>query len=209
MRTITYYKLENLYKRYKGYISTKELLNEGFSNRQIADLVKENYLERVCYGHYWMMQCGHKKPKDYKCIEVCLGSQRAVIAMKSACFYQEIIDTEPEVLIVATERTDRSKMKMRFPVERHYFSDSNFRIGLRSVKTEFGSYNIYNVERSICDMIRLKNVASWEGFLEEISCRIMLEKEQHEQILRYAKMLRMNNMLPTFKNQQQQSYGKV
>lgn len=201
MRTIIYDKLENLYHRYKGYISTRELLNEGFSGCQIAGLTEENYLERVCHGHYWMVRCGREKPRDYKCIEVCLGSPRAAIAMKSACFYQGIIDVEPKVLMVATQRTDRSKIKMRFPVERHYFSDHNFGIGLKEVRTEFGSYNMYNVERSICDMVRLKDAASQEGFLAEIFCRIKPEKERYERLLKYAEMLRMNGPLSVFKNQ--------
>lgn len=33
-----------------------------------------------------------KKPNDYKCIEVCLSDPKAVIAMKSACYYQGLIE---------------------------------------------------------------------------------------------------------------------
>ena len=50
MRVATYYKLEDLYGKYGGYISTRELLGEGFSNRQIAALTEENYLEKVWHG---------------------------------------------------------------------------------------------------------------------------------------------------------------
>ena len=88
MRTSTYYRLTNLYKIYKGYVSTKGLMEEGLSNRQIAALTEEDYLEKVCHGCYWMKQCGYEKPDDYKCIEVCLSNPRAVIAMGSACYYQ-------------------------------------------------------------------------------------------------------------------------
>lgn len=157
MRIATYYRLENLYRKYAGYISTRELLDEGFTNRQIAILTEENYLEKVCHGCYWMLQCGHKKPNDYKCIEVCLSDPRAVIAMKSACYYQGLIESEPDVLVIATERTDRSTINMRFSVERHYFSSSHFQYGMEKVETKFGKYNIYNVERSVYDMVRLKD----------------------------------------------------
>lgn len=193
MRITTYNKLENLYKKYNGYISTKELLAEGFSNRQIAGLTEENYLEKVCHGYYWMMQCGCKKPEDYKCIEVCLGSPRAVIAMKSACYYQRVIKTEPKVLIVATERTDRSMIKMKFPVERHYFSNSNFRVGMRRVNTEFGGYNIYDIERSFCDMVRLNDTILNDGTIIELSNHIKADREQYERALKYAKMFKLSN----------------
>ena len=51
MRENTYIKIEKLYKKYKGYVGTKNLLAEGFSNRQIFTLVNEGYLQKVCYGH--------------------------------------------------------------------------------------------------------------------------------------------------------------
>ena len=70
MRTNTYIRLEMLYKKYKGYVETREILEEGFSNRQIAVLVKEGYLENVTHGHYWLSGGQCKKPQDYKCIEV-------------------------------------------------------------------------------------------------------------------------------------------
>lgn len=185
MRITTYYRLENLYRKYSGYINTKELLDEGFSNRQIAVLTEENYIEKVCHGCYWMLRCGYKKPDDYKCIEVCLSDPRAVIAMKSACYYQGIIESEPDVLAVATERTDRSVIKMKFPVERHYFSSSHFQHGIERVETKFGKYNIYNIERSICDMVRLKD----ETVIEVLD-HMKEQTAQYKRILGYGELLK-------------------
>ena len=50
MRENTYIKIETLYRKYRGYVETKNLLAEGFSNRQISTLVNEGYLQKVCYG---------------------------------------------------------------------------------------------------------------------------------------------------------------
>ena len=50
MRENTYIKIETLYSKYRGYVGTKNLLAEGFSNRQISTLVEEGYLEKICYG---------------------------------------------------------------------------------------------------------------------------------------------------------------
>lgn len=191
MRDATYDKLEHLYRRFKGYISTQELMREGFTNRQIALLTKEGYLERVCHGYYWMLHGGYKKPFDYKCIEVALSNPRAVISMESACYYRKMIKTEPKALTVATERTDRSAMKMMFPLERHYFSCSNFQVGIEKVQTEFGNYNIYNVERSLCDMLRLERRNTDNRIMMEIIDSIKTQKEQSELIMKYAKLLRI------------------
>ncbi len=191
MRTSTYYRLTNLYKIYKGYVSTKGLMEEGLSNRQIAALTEEDYLEKVCHGCYWMKQCGYEKPDDYKCIEVCLSNPRAVIAMGSACYYQGGVSKEPAVLTVATERTDRSSMKMNFSIERHYFSNSNFQVGLRKVRTEFGSYNIYDMERSFCDMVRMNDRGENDKLIVEIVNSMGIKERQYERVKAYAQLLGM------------------
>lgn len=186
MRINTYVKLEMVYKRCRGYVRTQELLEEGFSNRQIAVLVEEGYLEKVSHGYYWLSGGQYKKPQDYKCIEVCLSNPRAVICMDSALYYQKEIAEEPEYLSIATERTDRSTLKMNFLTKRHYFSGSNFQIGRRKQETEFGSYYIYDVERSILDMRRLQPQITLE-----LLDRVKNNEQQCKRLLKYAEKLRI------------------
>lgn len=183
MRTITYAKLENIYRKFNGYTSTKTLLNEGLSNRQIAALAEEGYLEKVCHGYYWLAGKGVDKPLDYKCIEACLSDAKAVICMKSALYYQGVIEMEPEYLSVATERTDRSLLKMNFLTDRHYFSDKNFQIGITKKETQFGCYNIYNIERSICDLFRLE-----PEITVEIINYARSNEQQYQRLLKYAEL---------------------
>lgn len=195
MRSNAYLKLGNIHKKYKGYVGTKELMEEELSNRQIAALTEEGYLEKVCHGYYWITgRC--EKPIDYKCIEVCLSDPRAVICMDSAIYYQGGLAEEPEYLSVATERTDRSLMKMNFLIKRHYFSGNNFGIGMKKRNTEFGCYNIYDVERSVCDMLRFE-----EEIKVELSEIVKNNKQQCERMLKYAELLRIKHYI--FKEVQQ------
>ncbi|SCJ25281.1 Uncharacterised protein [uncultured Clostridium sp.] len=190
MRRSTYDRLEMVYQKFKGYIGTQELLKEGFSNRQIAVMAEEGHLEKVCHGYYWLAGKKEAKPSDYKCIEVCLSDPRAIVCMDSALYYQGMLKEEPEYLSVATARTDRSLLGMAFPITRHYFSTNHYLIGARKKETEFGCYNIYDIERSICDMLRL------ESYIDtEIVDKIKANEEQYRRILRYAEPLRVKQQL--------------
>ncbi|MBO5094205.1 MAG: type IV toxin-antitoxin system AbiEi family antitoxin domain-containing protein [Lachnospiraceae bacterium] len=190
MRRSTYDKLETVYRKFKGYIGTPELLKEGFSNRQIAVMAEEGHLEKVCHGYYWLAGKKEDKPSDYKCIEVCLSDPRAIICMNSALYYQGEIKEEPEYLDVATARTDRSLLSMDFPITRHYFSTNNYLIGAKKKETEFGCYNIYDIERSICDVLRL------ESYIDiETVDKIKAKEEQYRRILKYAELLRIKKQL--------------
>ena len=189
MRDNTYIELESICKKYKGYVRTQKLLEEGFSNRQIAFLTKDGYLEKICYGVYWINGRGYDKPLDYKCIEVCLSAPRAVICMDSAFYYHGAIATEPGCLSVATERTDRSVLNMNFPVKRHYFSKNNFEIGLKKIETEYGRYSIYDIERSVCDIVRLES-----RDIAEIINEIYKNEYQRKRLLKYAELLRVKQI---------------
>ncbi len=189
MRYNTYIRLEAMCKKIKGYVGTKELLEEGFSNRQIAVLTEEGYLKKICHGFYWINGSGYEKPIDYKCIEVCLSDPKAVICMDSALYYQGAIETEPECLSVSTKRTDRSLINLNFPVNRHYFSENNFEIGLKKKKTEFGCYYIYDIERSVCDIKRFES-----GNIEEVITGICSNEYQYKRLLEYAKLLRIKGV---------------
>ena len=192
MRENTYIKIETLYRKYRGYVETKNLLAEGFSNRQISTLVNEGYLQKVCYGHYWLSGKQCKKPFDYKCIEVSLSNPDAVICMNSALYYQGVLSAEPDYLSVATERTDRSMMKMDFMIQRHYFSNRNFNIGIRKQETEFGTYNIYDIERSVCDLNRLEGEKEIEvGIVKNIK----ENKYLYNRLLKYAEVLQIKRGL--------------
>lgn len=189
MRINTYNKLEIMMKYKHGYISTSELMKEGFTNRQIAVLTEEDYIQKICHGYYWLNAAEIKKPEDYKCIEACLSNSKAVICTKSACYIQGILKGEPEELTVATARSDRSSMKLNFPIKRHYFSESNFWFGVQKKETEFGCYNIYDIERSICDMIRLGEIEI------EVLDQLQIKRTQYERIKKYAELLSMRKKI--------------
>lgn len=186
MRSNTYARLETVYSKYKGYIGTKELLEEGFTNRQIAFMTGEGYLEKVCHGYYWLAGKNENKPSDYKCIEVCLSDPRAVICMNSALYYQGVLKAEPEYLSVATARTDRSLLSMNFPITRHYFSVSNYLMGVRKKETKYGFYNIYDIERSICDLLRLES-----DIAIKIVNNVKNNEEKYRRLLKYAQSFRI------------------
>ena len=102
----TYMKCYQLSEKYNGYISTSELMREGLTNRQISEFTANGMLEKVCYGIYWFNCADYAKPDNYKAIEICRNNPRAVICADSACFLQGLIEIEPAVVSVATQRDD-------------------------------------------------------------------------------------------------------
>lgn len=148
MRQIIYDKVKYIADKYKGYIDTEDLMKEGLTNRQIGLLTAEGKLEKVAHGHYWIISPEFSKPEDYKAVEVARVNRKAVICADSACYYMGLIDKEPEILSIATRRSDRHKMKMNFEVSRHYFSEQAFEDEKHVFDTKYGSYNVYGIDEA-------------------------------------------------------------
>ena len=64
-------------------------------------------------------------------------------------------------------------------------------MGLRKVRTEFGSYNIYDMERSFCDMVRMNDRGENDKLIVEIVNSMGIKERQYERVKAYAQLLGM------------------
>lgn len=193
----TVIRIERLSRKYKGYISTEELLREGITNRQIGVFVDIEMLERVCHGYYWFHCSAFSKPWDYKAVEVSYSDPESVICADSACFYLGLIDKEPDRLSVATRRSDRRRLHMNFPVLRHYYSERMFPEYQKVMETEFGKYQVYDIERSVCDCIRFRDDLEEDIFAYVLEC-YKKRNQKGDKLLEYAKKLRLLNLVKQY-----------
>lgn len=195
MRQQTYERVKNLYPTYRGYIGTKDLIREGFSNRQIALLQQEGYLEKISNGYFWLACAGIPKPPEHKALSVGFVNEEAVIIADSACFYQGFINVEPPRISIATRRNDRHQMVFPFDVTRHYLSERGYEEGKRKMETDFGSYYVYEVGRSVCDCIRFRDSIDPDIFdlVIENYKKEQKVKKMRERLLAYARMMKFED----------------
>lgn len=184
----TYQKIIELFQANHGYLSFAMLQARGISPLQISELEYSGELQKFTRGWYWCRSCGWEKPKDYKYVEIGKANPRAVICMDSACYLNGIIRQEPEKIAVATDRTDRKKMELDFPIRRFYFQNAGIPGEIRVKDTEFGSYRFYSPERTYCDCFRMQDKLSPE-LLAEITAQYH-KQQLKSRVMEYAKELR-------------------
>mgnify|MGYP001851506437 FL=1 len=185
----TYDKIIDLFHDNHGYMSFEQLKEKGVTIAQIQELVDREILDKFARGWYWCNKCGYERPKDRKYIEIGKVNEKAVICMDSAGYLQKLLKEEPKVISVATERTDRKKMEFAFPVIRYYFQNTGAEDEIETVNTEFGSYRVYSVDRTVCDCIRMKSRLD-ERELEEIEKAYKERNPDIDRLFVFAKGLR-------------------
>lgn len=195
MLQTTYDKVNALFEEENGYLPTRTLLRNKITTIQIRALLNEGKIEKISHGHYWNLMSGKKKPKHYKMIEACMTNPRAIICALSACYFHGLIEEEPDKLYVATEREDRGKMTLNFPVSRHYFSAITFEDSMHTVKTGNHTIRVYDIDRSICDCIRLEKDIGKEKVEMVVSNYKKYEKRRPERLLAYADSMRYGKIV--------------
>ncbi|MCI5732304.1 MAG: type IV toxin-antitoxin system AbiEi family antitoxin domain-containing protein [Eubacterium sp.] len=191
----TYDKVNALFEEGNGYLPTRKMLDNKITTIQIRTMLEEGKIEKISHGNYWNLMSGKKKPKHYKMLEACMTNKKAVICSLSACYFHGLLDEEPDKLYVATARTDRGGMKLNFPVSRHYFSVSSFEDDVLNVKTGGGSIRIYDMDRSVCDCIRLEKEIGRDTVELVVENYMKSKKKKPTHLLKYADRMRYGKIV--------------
>lgn len=185
----TYDRIIQLFHENRGYMSFDMMKEEGITVVQIQELVDKGGLERFARGCYWCNECGLTKPEHYRYIETALANDRSVICMDSALYLLGMIRSEPEVISVATERTDRRKMDLPYPVNRLYLQHTGMEGEIEIIEVDGWQVRVYSMERTMCDCLRMQ--ARLEpGVLEEAEAVFRKRKGSVQRVTQYAKRLR-------------------
>lgn len=185
----TYDRIIKLFHEHHGYMNFEQLKFNKVTVKQIQELEGRSVIDNFSRGWYWCNDCGYEKPADYKYIEIAKVNPGAIVCMDSACFKHGILREEPTAVSVATERNDRKKMEFSYSVRRYYLQNLGNGDEVIQTNTDFGTYKIYSVERSICDCIRLKDKLEEQVYLEIMNNFYMTELRK-ARLLMYAKELR-------------------
>lgn len=195
MRQQTYERILNFCREKNGYVSFREFKEGSVTIQQINELVAEGKLEKICRGWYWCCFCGLEKPADYRFIEIGKADENAVICLESACYFHGLLEEPPEAVCVSTERTDRKQFKMNFPISRHYLARKGYEGEVIRVETPYGSYQVFERERTVCDCLRLLETVPLEKRLEMIVNYREFSDRDEERLLMYGKSLKAGGLM--------------
>ena len=191
----TYDRIYALFEKSGGYLATRKMLDQKISTIHIRELLEDGDIEKVSHGNYWGTFLHIDKPENYRMIEACMTNSKAVICGPSACYYHKLLKKDPDRLYIATSRVDRGGMKLTFPVSRHFYSKECFDEDRETVKMSGMPVNIYGMDRSVCDCIRMEEEIG-EPMIKEILRNYKKNPNRDlEKLLDYADRMRVGRIV--------------
>ena len=174
-----------------GIIETKIAATHGISKAMLYKLCRENKIHRVVQGQYIL-------PDDMQdeLLSISRRSNQIIFSHETALFLHGISDRTPfeHTITVPSDYSASAAVKNECKV--YYIKEELFDLGRTILSTPAGNkVPAYDLERTICDMIRSRNRVGTETFLATLKLYAASPKKDLNKLYSYAKKMRVGNVL--------------
>lgn len=180
-------KILQLVQKNDGYITTKEVVDNGLNKMALKRLCDGGMLERVSTGYYTLPNMIND---DY--YKIISKSKNAIFSYTTALFLHNLSDRTPLYFDVTVPRGYGGVLQEIETVSLHYVDNSVLNIGMEIIKSPFGmNIKCYDVERTICDIIKDKKNMDKEIYSKALKWYVERKDKDLLKLVKYSKILKI------------------
>ncbi len=169
---------------------TKDLNVQGISNYDISKLVKEGIITKLYQGVYTLGDINNLKLSDINVIV-----ENGIISLSSAAYYYKLTNGEMGKITITLDR-EQKPPKLPYDLFCYYYTTSKFYdIGLKVIDQNHRKIKIYDVERTVCDMVKHRSKYDLQLVREIVENYLQRDDADIEKLIYYSKELRVYNVL--------------
>ena len=178
-------------KTHGGIIETKIAAQRGISKAMLYKLCKEDKIHRIVKGQYIL-------PDDMQdeLLAISNRSERIFFSHETALYLHGISDRTPFEHTVTAPSGCIPSAAIKSECKVYYIKPELFELGKTTLRTPAGNdVPAYDLERTICDVIRSRNKLGTETFLAALKLYAANPKKNLNQLNTYAKQMRVEKVL--------------
>ena len=177
-------KLETFLKK-KPIFRTSDAESIGINRVSLAQAVHNGQIERVAYGVY--MDSNAFEDNMYI---LQLRKEKIIFSHATALFLHDLTTRNPLSYEVTVPQGYNTKTLISIGCKVHSVKPDLYGLGIEEVKSSFGNtLRIYNVERTLCDMVRDKKKQDAFVYAEGLKEYASLHVKDLVKLTTYAKIL--------------------
>lgn len=174
-----------------GIIETRKAAEHGISKAMLYKLCKEEKIYRIVKGQYIL-------PDDMQdeLLSISKRSRNIIFSHETALFLHGISDRTPFEYTVTAPSDCIPSAAIKSECKVYYIKPALFELGKTNLKTPAGNeVPAYDLERTICDVIRGRNKLGTETFLAALKLYAACPKKDLNKLHAYATKMRVANIL--------------
>jgi predicted transcriptional regulator of viral defense system len=175
-------KVLELIKKNNGTIKTSDIVSQNINKMSLVRLVKKGLIERIERGLY----IDSSKIEDsyfifqYKC-------PKAIFSHETALYFHDLSDRTPIELMVTVPSGYNSRLLKNAEYKFSYIKEDLYELGKTTITTQYGNdVYCYDIERTICDIIRDKNKIEKYQFKDALKRYTELKVKDIAKLYKYA-----------------------
>lgn len=177
-------KLFNLIQLKNGYLAISEAQKLGISRTYIKEYVSANKLERVARGLYKLSDAWGDELYVF-----ALKNEKIIYSFDTALMLNGLTEREPADIFITVARSYNASHLRAAGIIVNYVRDEWLNLGRTVAKTAFGNeVAVYDMERTICDIIRVKNKKDPQMFTYALKEYVKSTNKNLAKLIKYAKI---------------------
>jgi predicted transcriptional regulator of viral defense system len=186
-----YERLTQLFLLHNGIIKTSQALKAGISKPTLYAYVRENGIEKAAHGIFI-------SPNSWTdgIYLLHLRCDQAVFSHETALFFHDLTDREPTQYSI-TVKTGYNPTSLKADGIHVYTIKKELHdIGITTRQTTFGhSVPVYNMERTICDLIRSRSSVEAQTLQDALKQYAQRRDKNLRLLMQYAAQFRVEKIL--------------
>lgn len=177
--------------KHGGIIEAKIAAQRGISKAMLYKLCKEDKIHRIVKGQYIL-------PDDMQdeLLSISKRSDKIIFSHETALFLHGISDRTPFEHTITAPSGCIPSAAIKSECKVYYIKPELFELGKTMLKTPAGNeVQAYDLERTVCDVIRSRNKLGTETFLAALKMYAASPKKNLNKLNTYAKQMRVEKVL--------------
>jgi predicted transcriptional regulator of viral defense system len=183
-------------KKKGGYATMKGLKEAGIHTREIKEAREKELIDKIKPGLYKLRDYERDEYESF--IDINTANSKAIICLTSALAYYELTTYNPSKVTVAVpNNTDRFELNFP-PIDVYYFRNNIYEAGIENIIRPYGSFKVYNKEKTVCDMFRYRNKLGEDLALEGLKNYLNEPDANLSELQKYTKICRVKTVMKPY-----------
>jgi predicted transcriptional regulator of viral defense system len=192
MKQNTRDKILDIFRQQSGYARTMDIKEKGIHHSHLKELQEDGTIIKVKHGLFSLTENDHYS----SLIESQLSIPDGIICLGTALSFYDFTTWDPSETHIAIPKSRKVTLPDYPPIKLFYFSGEFYKMGIITEKLETGkTINIYDKEKTICDVIRYRNKIGIDIMKEALGEYIKSRDKNLNKLNTYAKDLKISSVL--------------
>lgn len=189
-----YDKILKIVEKNNGYVTTKEVVTNKINKTFLTNMVKDGTLVRISRGYYGLPN--YIEDEYYK---IASKSKNARFSMATALYLHNLSERTPLIYNVTLPFGYSGVLQKEKNVILNFVKKELLDLGVVEMTSPFGmKIKVYDVERTICDIIKNKNKMDAEIFSKALKDYAKSKNKNLSKLTKYAESLNIKKKVSEY-----------